>query len=89
LAPATDRAFASHAEANAMCQAMAGTVVPAAQTVLRADATGWLAPLWRHLAERAAALPFRAGAAEAHAAPLWLLAGEPDAAAKAVRGIES
>ncbi len=33
------------------------------------------APLWAELAGRAAALPFRADHADAHAAPLFLLAG--------------
>ncbi len=89
LAPAPSTAFAKHAEASAARHAMASSIVPAAQAVLRAEATRWLAPLWRHLAERAAALPFRADVTEAHAAPLWLLAGEPTTAAKAVQGIES
>jgi hypothetical protein len=53
LAPATGRVFASHAKANAMRQAMVSSVAPAAQTVLRAEARGWLAPLWRRLAELA------------------------------------
>jgi hypothetical protein len=92
LTPAPGTAFANLAEASAARHAMAISIVPAAQAVLRAEATGWLAPLWRVLAERAAALPFRADAAEtaeAHAAPLWLLAGEPAAAAQAVERIES
>jgi hypothetical protein len=48
-----------------------------------------LQPLWRDLARRAATLEFRAEHAEVHAAPLWLRAGDPAAAADAAAGISS
>jgi hypothetical protein len=82
-------AFADLAEADAARQHLAHSVAPAAQTLLRQSATPWLAPLWRQLAERAAALPFRAAHTEAHAAALWLQAGDAAAAIRAVQGIES
>ena len=63
---------------------------PAARAQLgAADASAWLAPLWRTLALRAAALPFNPLLPDAHAAPLWLRAGDGQAAEAAVQGIES
>ena len=89
LATDDGAAFARLAEAGAARQHLAHSVAPAAQALLKQSATAWLAPLWRRLAERAAALPFRAAQAEEHAAALWLQAGEAAAAAQAVQGIES
>ena len=52
-------------------------VAPAARDQLgTADASAWMAPLWRTLALRAAALPFRPEHAEVHAAPLCLRAAD-------------
>jgi hypothetical protein len=63
---------------------------PSAERVFGQQAAAqWLAPLWGDLAFRAEALPFRADGAQDHAAPLWLRAGNWNAAAKAVAGIES
>lgn len=65
-------------------------VVPAALAQWGpAEAVPWLAPLWRALASRAAALPFHPAQPAAHAAPLWLRAGDGPAAEAAVRGIEA
>lgn len=65
-------------------------VGPAALAQLgAADASAWMAPLWRALALRAAALPFRPEHAEVHAAPLCLRAADWQAAEAAVLGIAS
>jgi hypothetical protein len=65
-------------------------VVPAVRRVLPAqDGRRWLAPCWRALATRAAALVFRSADADSHAAPLWLLAEDWAAASEAVEGTES
>ncbi len=90
LASTGDGLFASHQAVRNARMVLAEAVVPAAQRVL-GDAAGpaWLVPLWRDLAERSAALQFRADAADEHAAPLWLRAGDWAAAAAAVGGIES
>ena len=89
LAPAADHAFGGPAEIAAAQEHLARTVAPAAFAVLGAGGAAWLTPLWRRLAERAAVVPFSISAADAHAAPLWLLAGEPAAAAAAVQAIPS
>lgn len=68
---------------------LAENVAPAARQLLRGEAARWLAPMWRSLAERSAALPYRAEQPEAHAAANWLLGGEFDAAARAVLSIAS
>lgn len=83
-APATAAAVA---EARAHIE----QAVTAAARLLLGEATAatWLAPLWRALAARAAALPFRAANEHSHAAALWLCAGDAAAAAQAVEGIES
>jgi hypothetical protein len=90
LASGEARAFADAAAADAAIEALEGVVVPAARRVLGADdAPRWLAPAWRSLANRAAQLPLRADRPETHAAALYLRAGDWDAAARAVEGIES
>jgi len=82
--------FANHDAASTARGALAGEIEPAALGIFGAStAAGWLAPLWRQLAQRAAALAFRAERSEDHAAPLWLLAGDWPAACEAVAGIES
>ncbi len=65
-------------------------VAPAARAQLGvADAKPWLAPVWRALALRAAALPLTTAQPEAHAAPLWLRAGDGPSAEAAVQAIAS
>ena len=86
--------FADHAALAIVRCRLENEVVPAARRVLPAqDGQRWLAPCWRSLADRAASLAFRGTGAdshvEAHAAPLWLLAGDGAAAIKAIEGIES
>jgi hypothetical protein len=92
LERAPTASFADHAALAVECRQ--DEVVPAARRVLPAQTVqSWLAPCWRALARRAESLPFRATDAghhaANHAAPLWLLAGEWDAASAAVEGIES
>jgi hypothetical protein len=82
-------AFASLAEAIRVRRQVEDTLTPAALSLLGPHAAAWLAPVWRGLAERAAALPFIAAEADGHAAVLRLLAGEPAAAAQAVARIDS
>lgn len=63
-------------------------IEPAARRVFGAPAaSAWLVPCWRALAQQAAALPFEAGHSDAHAAPLWLRAGDWPAARRAVESI--
>ena len=78
------------AQALLALQQLDHSVAPAAWAQLGAtDGSAWLVPLWRALAMRAAALPFNPQQADAHAAPLWLRAGDWQAAEAAVQGIES
>ena len=83
-------AFSDH---DAVCDArrvLSGDIEAAAQRVFGEQArAAWLAPLWQETARRAARLPFRSGRSEAHAASLWLRAGDWQAAADAVARIES
>ncbi len=66
------------------------TLALAANTLLGAGtATPWLAARWRSAAQRAAALPYRADAAAAHAAALWLEAGAWANAAAAAERIDA
>jgi hypothetical protein len=93
LERAPTASFADHAAlASARCT-LKNEVVPAARRVLPAQTVhAWLAPCWRSLARRAAALAFRGADtgshAENHAAPLWLRAGDWATAVDAVKGIE-
>ena len=69
---------------------LADVLTPAAQAWLGPGAAAaWLAPLWRGLAERAAALPFDAAHPDDHAAPLWLRAGDAHRAADATARVAS
>ncbi len=52
-------------------------------------AADWMAPLWRGLAQRALRVGFDAGRPDDHAAPLFLRAGDAQAAADAVAAIAS
>jgi hypothetical protein len=78
------------ADADARRQALEQRVGPAARSVWpEAEAVAWLAPLWAALARAATALPFDACWPGAHAAGLWLRAGEPAEAIAAATGIAS
>jgi len=69
---------------------LADEIAPAARRLLGEQAAGaWLVPCWRTLAQRAAALPFDADCSDHHAAPVWLQAGDWDAAKQAVERIAS
>ena len=82
--------LANHDAARDARKTLADAVVPAACRLLGdASAPAWMVPLWRDLAARSAALPFRAEARDEHAAPLWLRAGDWTAAVDAVGRIES
>lgn len=83
------RPFADLGAAQQACLLLSDTVEPAARRVFGAAARAWLVPAWRDLALRASALRFDAGHADAHAAALWLRAGDWAAARDAVAGIES
>ncbi|SAL85796.1 hypothetical protein AWB67_07036 [Caballeronia terrestris] len=83
--PVTD-----HAELAALLRRLENEVAPAARQVLpEHDARSWLAPCWRALAQRAAALTYCGIHIDSHAAPLWLRAGEWSAASDAIDTIES
>jgi hypothetical protein len=81
--------FTVHAEAALAREQLSQSVMPVAQSQFGAAvAAAWLAPLWRGLANRAAALPFSAAQAEDHAAALWLNVGDATAAIEAVKAVE-
>ena len=92
-AAADTTALARHADAARARAQLLGAVLPAAQAQLgSAAAAGWMMPLWRGLAQRAAPLPFLPAQPDDHAAPLWLRVGDAaaaTAAAQAVQRIES
>jgi len=84
--------FADHATLVVARRHLEDEVIPAVRRVLPAPTVGaWLAPCWRSLADRAAALAFRGADAgshgESHAAPLWLRAGEWAVASAAVNSM--
>ncbi|SFU25979.1 hypothetical protein [Paraburkholderia aspalathi] len=71
-------------------QSLSHEVQPAVAHVFpRQTGAAWLAPLWAELAGRAAALPFRPHHADAHAAPLFLLAARWAEASDAISHIAS
>lgn len=82
--------FVDHdAVAEARC-VLNDKVAPAAERVFGHQAgANWMVPLWRNAALSAAPLAFRSDHSEDHAAPLWLQAGDWQAAADAVVHIES
>jgi hypothetical protein len=82
-------AFSSVTDSTQARRQVEHTLEPAVLSLLGPNAAAWLAPVWRRLAERAAALPFVAAHSDGHAATLWLLAGEPATAAQAVERIDS
>jgi hypothetical protein len=82
--------FADHGTLGAARRTLSEEVGPAAIRLLGQQAgREWLIPSPRALAQRAASLAFRADDSENHAAPLWLRAGDWDAAIQAVEQIES
>lgn len=83
-------AFRDHDALHHALLALQDNILPAALLIFGDKAANtWLGPLWRELARRAASLAFRADHGEAHAAPLWLRAGDWNAAAEAAERIES
>ena len=82
--------FTEHATLAAACCRLNDEVEPAARRLL-GDAAGraWVVPWWRAVAQRAAGVPFRADVCSHHAAPVWLRAGDWEAARHAVERIVS
>ena len=82
--------FQSHDVLRAARQVLQDDIEPAARrTFDDQGAHAWLRARWEELAERAAPLAFSANHGEDHATPLWLRAGNWQAAADAVAGIPS
>lgn len=72
------------------CQRLNELIQPIAYSLYGGEhARRWVAPLWRQLAELAAAQPFEPGSAAYHAAPLWLAAGDYGMARTATKTIPS
>jgi hypothetical protein len=79
-----------HAALQQTRQRLQDQIEPAAQRNLGGPGAAiWLRARWRELAQRAVALPYHPDHKEDHAAPLWLCAGEWQAAADAAARIES
>lgn len=84
-APFPDHAAVAIARHHLEC-----AVIPAARRVLPTHTVqAWLAPTWRTLAQRATGLGYCGAEVEHHAAPLWLLAGDWQAARESIEQIES
>ena len=82
--------FVDHDAAAEARRVLNDQVAPAALRVFGAQAGAhWMVPLWRDAALGAARLAYRSDHGEDHAAPLWLQAGDWQAAADAVARIES
>ena len=82
--------FTAHVTLAAACSRLNDEVEPVARRLL-GDAAGraWVVPWWRAVAQRAAGVPFRADVCDHHAAPVWLRAGDWEAARHAVERIVS
>jgi hypothetical protein len=82
--------FTGHATLAAACARLNDEVEPVARRLL-GDVAGraWMVPGWRVVAQRAAGVPFRTDVGDHHAAPVWLRAGDWDAARNAVERIVS
>ncbi len=82
--------FTGHATLAAACARLNDEVEPVARRLL-GDVAGraWMVPWWRVVAQRAAGVPFRTDVGDHHAAPVWLRAGDWDAARNAVERIVS
>lgn len=82
--------FDDHRAAQSARGALVDRVEPAARRIFGAPGgAAWLLPLRRDLARRAAPLGFDPEHADAHAAALWLRAGDAVAAAAACERIDS
>lgn len=85
-----DAPWPDAAAALAACAHLQQVLQPAALQLLGRQASGpWLAARWASLARRARQLPFDTEQPQAHAAALWVAAGDWAAAAHAAGGIES
>lgn len=85
-----DTPFEDHGSARIVLQHLQGHVEAEALAQLgHADASAWMAPLWRQAAQRASRLEFRPDFSDVHAAPLLLRASDFSAAADAVASIAS
>jgi len=82
--------FTAHATLAAACSRLNDEVEPAVCRLL-GDVAGraWVVPLWRAIAQRAAGVPFHTDVCDHHAAPVWLRAGDWNAARHAVEGVVS
>jgi hypothetical protein len=90
LAERTPAPFQTHAELCTARLALQDQTTPAALHSLgTTEAAPWLRQRWQELAARAAPLPFRADHVDDHAAPLWLVARQWQAATDALGKIES
>ncbi|SAL61580.1 hypothetical protein AWB73_06837 [Caballeronia turbans] len=90
LENASTLAVTDHAELAVICRHFENEVAHAARQVLpERCAQLWMTQCWRELAQRAAALRYRAGDPDSHAAPLWLRASDWAAASDAIESIES
>lgn len=88
--PVAGEAVDDHDALRCACRRLDEIIAPAARRALGdADGMRWLLPFWQDLARRSARLPFKAACEVQHAAPLWLRAGEWEAAAQAVATIAS
>lgn len=85
-----DDAFRDHASLREAREMLQETIRDAAQRIFgdRAAAV-WLAVSWHDIARRAGSLAFDARDPQDHAAPIWLRAGNWEAAVQAVATIES
>ena len=81
---------AQRSDLPAARQRLGNHIATAARSVLGAgDASAWLAPLWRDLAQRHAHLAWDGNRPDQHAAPLWLAAADWALAEQSVAGIAS
>jgi hypothetical protein len=81
--------FLDHNELHDARLALIQTITPAAQSCLGQQADAWLRSHWQKLAQRAAALSYRADKPDEHAAPLWLRTENWQACAEAASSIAS
>lgn len=82
--------FRNHAALREARHKLQDSIHDAAQRTFGApDAAVWLAVSWQDIARRAGSLAFDARVPQDHAAPMWLRAGNWEAAAQAVATIES
>ncbi|MEO8859190.1 MAG: hypothetical protein ABI343_19555 [Burkholderiaceae bacterium] len=90
VAQRTQTVFQTHDSLGATRQGLQQTIEPAARRTLgEQGAATWMRARWQELAQRSRVLAFDAKHGEDHAAPLYLRAGNWQAAADAVVGIES